>query len=258
MIRKYLKQRMIVDGKKINYLFAVASPMSDTMVIEKLKQEIASHGDVLISIHEDNRRTIPITILDTFLWVRDNCRQAKYVVKTDGDTWVHLGNLIHYLKALNESRVFCGKPKYIAKRTRTNYRGVKVLPYDYPRDVKLALGGGYILSGDLIPFVNIGVQYLDVFIPGSEDIVISSIINMTGIQMYTDYKGYAYYLQVHDAKRIPRDIIFAHNLKSRIIKKYTLIIHQSILFRVCLSSNKTIHFNILLLFFEVNSIVPYG
>ena len=41
VIREYVKQNMIVDGKKINYVFVVASPLNATNQIKELTNENA-------------------------------------------------------------------------------------------------------------------------------------------------------------------------------------------------------------------------
>lgn len=213
VIRHYLTQGMMVDGKRINYIFTVVSPINDTTEIEKLKKENTVYGDILISMHEDNRRLLPITVLDTFLWIRDFCKTAKYVVKTDGDTWVHLDNLVHYVKSLNMSKVFSGEPHCVRRGKRIKYHEVYAIPYDYPEDVPFVPGGGYILSQDLIPFINIGVQYLDVLFPSIEDAIITKIINKAGVQVQTP-REYILYHHYKEGEAIHSNVIFAHNMKS--------------------------------------------
>ena len=213
IIREYMPQGMIVDGMRVNYFFTVVSPISDTLTIEKLKHENSVYGDIIVSLHEDNRRLIPITVLDTFLWIRDYCKTAKYVVKTDGDTWVHLGNLVHYFKSLHESHVFSGVLRHLKAGKRINYHEVYTIPYDYPEELDFVAGGGYVLSHDLIPYVNIGAQYVDVLFPASEDIIITSIMFRAGVKVHSPPKELILYYPCSKGHSFPNNVIFAHNIK---------------------------------------------
>lgn len=224
VIREYLTQGMIVDGKRINYVFTVVSLENDTTAIERIKEENEVHGDILISLHEDSRRLIPMTILDTFLWVRDYCKTARYVVKTDGDTWIHLGNLIHYYKSLNESRVFSGSPWRVKTGSKVYYHEVYTIPYDYPGDLVFAHGSGYVLSQDLIPLVNIGVQYLDVLFPASEDIIITHVMNNMGVHLHSQPKGLILVHHCYNGPSFPNNVVFVHPFKD--LNTYKEVFHN--------------------------------
>ena len=94
LIRKYVKQGMIVEGKRINYVFVVASPIRNDYAVARVKNENERHKDILLSVHEDNYMNITLTHLDAMLWVRDYCRDTIFVGRVDGDVWIHFGNLI--------------------------------------------------------------------------------------------------------------------------------------------------------------------
>ena len=213
VIREYVKQSMVVDGKKLNYVFVVASPLNDTQMINALNKENAQYGDILISLHEDNYRLVPITILDAFYWVREYCKTVSFVARIDGDVWVHLGNLIRYLQEVPQSRVLTGRPYVISSKTTIVYKGVPNIPFDYPRPITFVAGGGYVVSRDVVPYISIGSHYLDVLFPVSEDIMVTEILRRAGIDIYPSMQKYYFFLDYRSYMSIPPNIIFLHRIK---------------------------------------------
>lgn len=214
LIRGYIKQDMIVDGKRINYVFLVVSPSNDTQQIMALKNENAKYGDILISLHEDNWQLLPLTILDAFYWVREYCKTVSFVAKMDGDSWVHLGNLVHYYKSLTAHRVFSGLMQWIGFNKTVWYKGVLCAPHDYPHPIKHVAGGGYVVSRDVVPFINIGASYLSVLFPAMEDVIITEILLKAGIELYPYPSDYLLFTNTWGTSVFPNNTIFVHNIKS--------------------------------------------
>ena len=215
LIREYVKQDMIVDGKQINYMIVVAT--DDKTVISGLEKENELFHDLLVSVHVDNYANLTYTTLDSFMWVRDYCKTAQFVSKVDGDTWTHFGNLVHYLKSVPCSSFYGGLPWGAFFRPGGRTHGSQVTPYDYVgRGFIFNVGGAYILSADLIPFINIGTEYVDVIVPGCEDCMIGEILGMIGVKLYGKSKDYIVYINITPGKLgiIPPNSIFIHNLKS--------------------------------------------
>ena len=213
-IRKYVKQNMIVDGKKINYVFVVASLLNDTQSMNELKAENSKYGDLLISVHEDNYRLVPITILDAYYWVREYCKTVTFVARIDGDVWIHLGNLLHYLQEIPRAKMVVGLPCEIKHYGETfYYKGIPNIPFDYPRPIHFVGGGAYVLSRDVIPYINIGTMYMNVLLPISEDIIVSEILRRVGIGIYPPSPKYSIYIDYQPGMTIPSNIVFLHYLK---------------------------------------------
>ena len=213
VIREYVKQSMVVDGKKISYVFVVASPLNDTQVINALKEENLQYGDILISMHEDNYRLVPITILDAFYWVREYCKTVSFVARIDGDVWVHLGNLVGYLQEVPQSRLLTGGIWRVTANYTVVHKGVPNIPFDYPRPIVFVAGGAYVVSRDVVPFIPIGSQYLEVLLPISEDIMVSEILRRVGVGIFTSLRKYHFFLQYRSYMSIPPNIVFVHNIK---------------------------------------------
>ena len=151
LIRRYVHQGMVVDGVSINYAFVVCADKEETGIMTLLEEEGKEHGDLLISVHVDTYSNITLTVLDSFLWVRDHCKEAAFVGKIDGDTWINMKNLVKYLQTVNRTRYYGGyycEAVLLPKSSGTRY----YVPDDYPpkRWVYNA-GGAYVVSRDVVP-----------------------------------------------------------------------------------------------------------
>lgn len=183
VIREYVKQNMTVDGKQINYMIVVAT--DNQAVMSGLEKENELYHDLLVSFHVDNYANVTYTILDSFMWIRDYCSQAHFIARVDGDAWVHFGNLVQYLKSVPSIGFYGGYPKNQLFEHTSKWKGVRLIPSDYiQRRWIYVAGGAYILSTDLIPFINIGTEYLDVIVPCAEDAVIGDIIRIMDVKPY--------------------------------------------------------------------------
>ena len=212
LIRQYIKQDMIVNGKRVNYVFIVAAEKEDM----KGEDEFADNDDIMVSLHRDTRANWTITILDSFLWVRDYCQSVKYVAKVDGDTWVNVWNLVHYLEKVPREKFYGGKVIHCKLNKGQRYKALLFYPRDYPeRYVTFCLGGCSLFSMDVVPYINIGASYLDVLFPAVEDIVLGEILHRAGINPYTVASSpYILYSEVFEWKQgIPNNTIAVHNIK---------------------------------------------
>lgn len=161
MYRKYIKQGMIVNGKQINYVFPVSADSSQVDVIKSLREEDALYKDILVSNHLNTQANWTITVLDSYMWARDYCKEAHYVSKMDGDTWVFLSNLLQVLEHAPKKRCYIGRVKIQRMGPSNYYKGrVRYTPNDYPlRAIPFNFGAGSVLSRDVVPFINIGTLY---------------------------------------------------------------------------------------------------
>ena len=185
LIRQHVKQGMIIDGMIVNYVMIVAAGANETSALDELARENDEYSDLLISLHEDTYFNWPITVLDAYMWVRDYCKQASYVVKIDGDTWVHLGNLVHYLLDAPRKRFYGGLPKTEFFNAGKRYKRIQYHPMDSPgKWITFNFGACNVVSRDVVPFVNIGTQFMDYLWPVCEDSLIADILRRAGIVPY--------------------------------------------------------------------------
>ena len=131
-LRQHLAKGMIVKGKRLEYMFVVAVEEDNHQLQSKLQEENAIYGDMLLSLHKDNRANITLTVLDALLWSRDHCSEVSYVMKVDGDSFVHLGNLVDYLITAPRTRFYGGLAIHDTYRRRSVERRPWYVPDDYP------------------------------------------------------------------------------------------------------------------------------
>ena len=221
-IRQYVKQGMVVDGKVINYVMVVALDENDDKARKNLTEENTKYQDLLISVHKDTYVNVTLTVLDAFLWVRDYCKEPSFVARIDADTWVHMGNLVHFLRHVPQHRFYGGYPYHaiLQKRSTSEYPGY--VPEDYPeKKCYCNAGGAYILSRDLVPYFNIGTLYVDIIIRAAEDALLGEILSMVGIYPYRNFGRYLVYTNYEwlSQRKVPPNVIFVHNLKEMALMK---------------------------------------
>lgn len=209
-IRRYIKQGMIVDGKVVNYVQIIAANETERIVL--FEKENEQWQDLLISHHTDIREYWPITVFDAYMWVRDYCKQVKYVSKVDGDIWVHLGNLVHLLQSAPPVLYYGGHVVNGILHSGRYYKGVKYSPSDCPEHpVSFNTGGGNFVSQDVVPYISIGTKYLDYILPAAEDILIGYMLRKAGIRA-RGVPGFRVILLFERLPNstIPRDAVFVH------------------------------------------------
>lgn len=232
VIRQYVKQGMMVDGQKINYVFVVASPRRDKPTMKLLRRENKRFKDILVSVHEDSYSNMTLTALDAFMWVRDYCKQAQYIGRVDGDVWIQLGNLIHYLKTVPKKGYYGGSLA-LGRMDEEGmvYKDLKIIPKDYPKRRWLFnFGGANLYSNDVVPFINIGTMYMDLIIPVSEDVLIGEILRRAGIDPYPaphDYVLYVNHYSMLEGGVIPKNAIFIHGIKNMTVFRRVYRRHAS-------------------------------
>ena len=210
LIRRYIKQGMVVNGKVINYVQIIAG--NDTDLLSQYEQENSEYNDLLISLHKDIREYWTITVLDAYMWVRDYCRQAHFVSKVDGDVWVHLGNLVQHLRTVTTCLYYGGHTVNGILHSGRYYKRVKSSPSDCPEHrVSFNLGGANIMSQAVVPYVSIGTRYLDYVLPAAEDVLMGFMLRKAGINA-TSIRGFTpfvFYERLSSGV-IPKDVIYVH------------------------------------------------
>ena len=220
LVRRYIHQGMVVGNVSINYAFVVCADKEETGIMTLLEKEGKEHGDLLISVHVDSYSNVTLTVLDSFLWVRDHCKEAVFVGRIDGDTWINMKNLAEYLQTVNRTRYYGGY--YCEAVLRTKASGTRYyVPNDYPpKRWVYNSGGAYVVSRDVVPYINIGTLFIDLIVHAAEDAMIGDILRRVEILPYRRENNYVLYsnLEWFPNGTIPSNAIFVHN-----IKNYTLL-----------------------------------
>ena len=214
-LRQHLAQGMIVKGKRIEYMFVVAVEEDNYQLQRELQEENRIYNDMLISLHKDNRANITITVLDALLWARDYCSEVSYVLKVDGDSFINLGNLVTYLSTVPRTRFYGGLAIRDTYRRRSVEKRAWYVPDDYPieKTYYFNLGWGIILSNDLVPYIVIGTEYIDLLIR-ADDPLIGDILSRISVFPFGDSKGYIIACNHYLGTTPPNNIVFLHHLKN--------------------------------------------
>ena len=215
IIREYIHQGMVVRKRRIHYAFVVVVSSKEEM--NEINKENEKNGDMLVSVHKDSYANVTLTVLDAFMWVRDYCKTTQFVGRVDGDVWIQLGNLIEYLNRVPKTKFYGGHAIVnYNKKNGKKYKGIKIIPSDYPpHKWVFNVGGATLYSRDVIPYINIGTKYMDLIIPVSEDVLIGEILARAGIRPYKRKHGFivviVYYYKLNGV--IPCNAIFVHGIK---------------------------------------------
>lgn len=143
-----------------------------------LRDEAEAHKDVLVADFHDSYRNLTRKVLAGLNWVSLKCPGARFVMKADQDTFVHVERLVSLLHNISQERplseamlgeTLCSEPV-----VRDPGGRVAVDPESYPFSVypPYVRGGTYVLGGRLVPrLVNVSryMPYLpveDAFING--------------------------------------------------------------------------------------------
>ena len=138
----------------------------------RIQKENEEHNDLLLLIDlVDSFANLTRKVLSSFVWTTKNV-QFSYFLKCDDDTFVVLKTLVSDLKQRTSTRLyywgfFDGRAsvKRAGKYQESNwFLCDKYIPY--------ALGGGYVLSGELVKMMALNSAHLKLYV--NEDVSVGS------------------------------------------------------------------------------------
>ncbi|XP_072175234.1 beta-1,3-galactosyltransferase 6-like [Diadema setosum] len=136
-----------------------------------LEKESGQHHDLLLlSSVQENIKSNTQKLIDSFVWV-DRHVDAKFVLKADDDSLVRLDALSRELRSKNQEKLYWG---FFDGRQHAHTRG-KYAENDWllcDHYLPYALGGGYVLSSDLVHYVAVNAKMLKKY--NAEDISLGS------------------------------------------------------------------------------------
>ncbi|XP_078613578.1 beta-1,3-galactosyltransferase 1-like [Branchiostoma floridae x Branchiostoma japonicum] len=176
-----------VKGTIIRTVFAVGLTQ-DAKMQGDLEQENGVYKDIIQEDFVDSYRNLTLKTVMCLKWASEFCPNAKFVLKTDDDTFVNIFNLVRRLRRLKGTqarrfvtgRVFTGaKPvRETADKIEARWCLTKG---DYPRDSFPPYPGGYayVISNDITRLIykaSLTVQYLFI-----EDVYFGLCLEKLGI-----------------------------------------------------------------------------
>ncbi|XP_045898426.1 lactosylceramide 1,3-N-acetyl-beta-D-glucosaminyltransferase A-like [Micropterus dolomieu] len=147
-------------GASVRMVFALGVHPDDerrSRVQSKLLQEDQAYGDLIQQNFFDTFHNLTTKLILQFHWVHKYCPQARFLMSADDDIFVHMPNLVKYLRQLLSGQsqgkglwvghVHRGSPPI--RRKQSKYH----VPYDlypWPSYPDYTSGAGYVVSGDVV------------------------------------------------------------------------------------------------------------
>ena len=166
-------------------VFLIAKSL-DPKVNFLVTQEAAIHKDIVIGTFEDTFRNLYKKMILSIYWpLEQNC-SASYILKTDEDCFVNIGNLLNWLDSyhtINGTQpIYAGRRQDHMAVRRNNqsryYLSEKEFPepYFYP----YVSGGGYVFSGNLLPLLFNVLKTAPLF--PNEDALLGSLMRRISVE----------------------------------------------------------------------------
>ncbi|XP_051839221.1 lactosylceramide 1,3-N-acetyl-beta-D-glucosaminyltransferase [Antechinus flavipes] len=143
----------------IKTLFALGSPNDPVhSERERLQKELfledEEHHDLIQQDFADTFYNLTLKLLLQFRWVNAYCAHAKFVMSADDDIFIHMPNLIEYLRSLEQigvqdfwvGRVHRGSPPV---RDKSSKYYVPYEMYQWPSYPDYTAGAAYVISSDV-------------------------------------------------------------------------------------------------------------
>ena len=183
VIRKTWVGSYVEHKKKFAVKFVIGALDLNASKTESLISENKTFGDLLLlTDHLDSYKNLTRKVLHTFVWVDKNTNYS-FVLKLDDDSFPKLDRIELELKKRTSHRplywglVQSRKPNKKGKWAETHWKLCdKYLPY--------ALGGGYVLSKDLIHRIAINADGLTLY--NNEDVSVGAWISPFDLERKND------------------------------------------------------------------------
>ncbi|XP_071793776.1 uncharacterized protein [Asterias amurensis] len=156
-IRETWGKQRVFFGKQTVLLFTLATETTNaTEIQKKVNEENERHGDIIQAEFRESFHNLTLKVVFGLKWVTENCPHTKYFYKGDDDMFVNMKNIITLLNKTSESnkrRLFVGN-RMLRRRPVTIKKSKYYVPETqfneayYP---PYCSGGGYVISGNLIP-----------------------------------------------------------------------------------------------------------
>ncbi|KPP76003.1 lactosylceramide 1,3-N-acetyl-beta-D-glucosaminyltransferase-like [Scleropages formosus] len=151
----YVRKELGVDVRVVFALGVHAHPLFRAHVQQKLIQEDHMFKDLVQQDFLDTFHNLTVKLMLQFSWAHTYCPYRQFFMSADDDMFIHVPNLVRYLRELNRKgvqnfwvgRVHRGSPPVRHKKSKY-YVPYEVYPWvSYP---DYTPGGGYLISGDVV------------------------------------------------------------------------------------------------------------
>ncbi|XP_058518125.1 lactosylceramide 1,3-N-acetyl-beta-D-glucosaminyltransferase [Ochotona princeps] len=139
---------------KTLFVLGVPNPLKGEELQRKLVWEDEMYRDIIQQDFVDSFYNLTLKLLMQFSWANAFCPHARFLMTADDDIFIHMPNLIEYLRSLEQmgvqdfwaGRVHWGAPPV---RDRSSKYYVSYEMYQWPAYPDYTAGAAYIISGDV-------------------------------------------------------------------------------------------------------------
>ena len=150
-------------------------------------QEAAIYKDIVIGTFEDTFRNLYKKMIWGLTWpMEENC-SASYILKTDEDCFVNVGNILHWLDRYHiitngTQPIYAGRRQDNMPVVRDKENRYYLSKEEFPEEefYPYASGGGYVFSGTLLPLLSNVSKTAPLF--PNEDALFGSLMRRIGVE----------------------------------------------------------------------------
>lgn len=188
-------QEARVIGRNVSSPFLFCRPWKTVFLIgqssnsklnDLVQQEASIYKDIVIGSFKDTFRSLYMKMVFSLKWPLDLTCQASYILKTDEDCFVNVGNLLNWLgdyHLANGTRpLYAGRVQQYMEVIRDKGSRYYVSENDHPADIfqPYVSGGGYVFSGSLLSSLAEVSQRSPLF--ANEDALLGFLMYRIGVQ----------------------------------------------------------------------------
>ncbi|XP_069753199.1 lactosylceramide 1,3-N-acetyl-beta-D-glucosaminyltransferase A [Narcine bancroftii] len=139
---------------KVIFVLGIHKDLSQRKRVQRnLLVEDQQHSDLIQQDFYDDFHNLTLKLIFQFEWANTFCKNAKFVMSSDDDVFIHTPNLINYLLQLDKEimnfwigRVHRGAPPI---RNKESKYYVPYEMYQWPSYPDYTAGAGYVVSQDV-------------------------------------------------------------------------------------------------------------
>ncbi|XP_014661545.1 PREDICTED: beta-1,3-galactosyltransferase 1-like [Priapulus caudatus] len=150
--RKTVRETWAKPRDNGRFLFLLGRP-KDEKTQARIVEESAAHGDLVQADFGDTYRNLTLKTVMGLRWASRYCGNARYLFKTDDDTFAHMNNILRYLRKIGT------RSRYVSCRANDDHRPERDVESKWYVPESLfnetfypvyCSGAGYILSMDVV------------------------------------------------------------------------------------------------------------
>ncbi|XP_038672417.1 lactosylceramide 1,3-N-acetyl-beta-D-glucosaminyltransferase-like [Scyliorhinus canicula] len=151
---------------KVIFVLGVHKDLSQRDLVQsRILMEDQQHSDLIQQDFNDDFHNLTLKLIFQFKWANTFCQNAKFVMSSDDDVFVHTPNLVNYLLQLDKGisnfwigRVHRGAPPI---RNKESKYYVSYEMYQWPAYPDYTAGAAYVVSQDVAVKVNEALMTLN-------------------------------------------------------------------------------------------------